>query len=949
MNHDPNDVKNGELDQTRLTAYALDQLEGAERAAVEARLADSDRSHHTVEEIRALAAEVSNAADLEPLPPRSPELLAVLEQYLPNEEESEMNAKPEPSPQKAPRQGRRRSTLIWAAAVCALVAAIPGYVLISGSLRRSLQSVAVREPAPEASADAYDAMRSGSEEFSYKESGGVRFADGEPRSDVARLQDATPAAGQSSSMALGKQGQVAGDSSGVAIGERPFQVFGRRVDENLSKPSSAAMPEEGKSLGVANETRGISAKKSVTLGMEATEGVFSADLDIPFSQGETGGMMGSMDMGMGMGGMDMMMGEPSSSAKYVGQKAETTTESGPAPLAVIDDKAPAPAAGKRPVMLRGSLGDLNIDGMATIPPASPAPGLPSAMERQLAVDAGSPVQIETLEQLNVGFLRGEAKKGKPKDKLRMMVTPRVVMEEEAEPKDEFGMELWLKDSRLNGRKEGLTEEEEETRIVSGRYLYRRSPSNEQYDPIVENKFLSAADHPESTFSVDVDSASYANVRRFLDSGRLPPPNAVRIEELVNYFRYDYPQPDDEVPFSVNMETAQCPWETEHRLVRIGLKGREIDPEQRGPSNLVFLLDVSGSMRDENKLPLVQYAMGMLVDQLTEDDRVAIVTYAGNAGVALDSTSGEKRKKIRRAIDNLSAGGSTHGSAGIVMAYDQAMQHFVKGGTNRVILCTDGDLNVGLTTDDELVKLITQQAKSGVFLTVLGFGSGNLKDSKMEKLADKGNGIYAYVDGRREARRVLVEQMAGSLVTIAKDVKVQIEFNPAEVASYRLIGYENRIMAAKDFDNDKKDAGEIGAGHTVTALYEIVPGSADSGGNLGRELKYQRKTGSKLTKAAASGELFTLYLRYKEPEGEESTKLKFVQKDSDKRFGQASADFRFASSVAAFGMLLRGSQYAGDLSWSAAEEFAAGSLGEDPGGYRNEFLELIHRAGELRSR
>ena len=306
------------------------------------------------------------------------------------------------------------------------------------------------------------------------------------------------------------------------------------------------------------------------------------------------------------------------------------------------------------------------------------------------------------------------------------------------------------------------------------------------------------------------------------------------------------------------------------------------------------------------------------------------------------------RRSRRAIDNLSAGGSTHGSAGIVMAYDQAMEHFVKEGTNRVILCTDGDLNVGITDDNELVKLIGQQATSGVFLTVLGFGTGNLKDSKMEKLADKGNGIYAYVDGRREARRVLVEQMAGTLVTIAKDVKVQIEFNPAEVKSYRLIGYENRIMAAKDFANDKKDAGEIGAGHSVTALYEIVPGDGKSGGELGRELKYQRKTGRELTEAAASGELFTLHLRYKEPDGKKSKLLEFVQKDSDKPFGQASADFRFASSVAAFGMLLRGSQYAGDLNWSAVEEYAAGCLGEDPGGYRNEFLELIHRAGELRS-
>ena len=556
-----------------------------------------------------------------------------------------------------------------------------------------------------------------------------------------------------------------------------------------------------------------------------------------------------------------------------------------------------------------------MGGMGGMPMINRVPRL-ADVELKAYARPASPGEIETLPDLDVIILKGNAKDAES--------VRRLIEQKERRARRPMG-------------------------IGAGSQYNRLSPGTEQYDPIVENPFLSAAENPQSTFSVDVDTASYANVRRFLDSGRLPPPNAVRIEELINYFRYDYPQPDDEVPFSVNMETAQCPWDTEHRLVRIGLKGREIDPQQRGPGNLVFLLDVSGSMRDENKLPLVQYAMGMLVDQLTEDDRVAIVTYAGEAGVALESTSGEKRKKIRRAIDNLSAGGSTHGSAGIVMAYDQAMQHFVENGTNRVILCTDGDLNVGITDDDELVKLISEQATSGVFLTVLGFGSGNLKDSKMEKLADKGNGIYAYVDGRREARRVLVEQVAGSLVTIAKDVKVQIEFNPAEVAGYRLIGYENRIMAAADFANDKKDAGEIGAGHTVTALYEIVPGGTDAGGELGRELKYQRKTGRELTEAAASGELFTLALRYKEPEGEKSKLLEFVQKDSDKDFGQSSADFRFAASVAAFGMLLRGSEHAGDLDWSAAEELAAGSLGDDPGGYRNEFLELIHRAGELRSR
>jgi Ca-activated chloride channel family protein len=385
------------------------------------------------------------------------------------------------------------------------------------------------------------------------------------------------------------------------------------------------------------------------------------------------------------------------------------------------------------------------------------------------------------------------------------------------------------------------------------------------------------------------------------------------------------------------------------LLKIGLKGREIDREQRGLSNLVFLLDVSGSMSSQNKLPLVKQAMQLLVEQLTEDDRVAIVTYASNAGLRLESTCGEYKEDILKAIDGLHAGGSTHGSAGIQMAYEQAAKHFISEGVNRVILCTDGDLNVGITRDDDLVQFIEDKAKTGVFLTVLGFGTGNLKDSKMEKLADKGNGTYAYIDNLREARKVLVEQMTGSLVTIAKDVKIQVEFNPAEVMAYRLIGYENRVMAARDFDDDRKDAGEIGAGHTVTALYELVPAGSEYPAAGERPLKYQRVPEENLTDAAQSGELLTLRLRYKEPDGEQSRLLEFSVKDEGLRFGQASPDFQFAGAVAAFGMLLRGSKYAGNATLAAVEEYAVSGLGDDPQGYRAEFVDLIRRARQLSSR
>jgi Ca-activated chloride channel homolog len=500
----------------------------------------------------------------------------------------------------------------------------------------------------------------------------------------------------------------------------------------------------------------------------------------------------------------------------------------------------------------------------------------------------------------------------------------------------------------------------------------REQSGEQYDSIIENLFLSPLQQPLSTFSIDVDTASYGNMRRFLTSGRLPPRNSVRIEELVNYFRYDYPQPKDKTPFSVNMEVAECPWREGHLLLRVGLKGKEVHRSERPQSNLVFLLDVSGSMSDENKLPLLKTAMKLLVGELGENDRVSIVTYAGEAGLKLPPTRGHEQTKINRVIDSLSAGGSTNGSAGIELAYEQAAAYFVPGGTNRVILCTDGDLNVGVTSDEALVRLIKQKAAGGTFLTVLGFGEGNLKDAKMEKLADNGNGMYAYIDSVREAKKVLVEQLTGSTITIAKDVKIQIEFNPAQIAAYRLLGYENRVLAAQDFNNDKKDAGEIGAGHTVTALYELVPVGAMSEAapaRLGTDpLKYQQPGANVLPEkrrtvvdSAAPGpglvpangetssELLTLKLRYKEPDGDTSKLLEYPLKDRGHSFNSASPDLQFAAAVASFGMILRGSEHRGSSNLAAVAEIASAALGDDKGGYRAEFVDLVRKAQSLGSR
>lgn len=480
---------------------------------------------------------------------------------------------------------------------------------------------------------------------------------------------------------------------------------------------------------------------------------------------------------------------------------------------------------------------------------------------------------------------------------------------------------------------------------------------EQYDSIVENTFKSTDGLGAlSTFSIDVDTASYANVRRFLTHGQRVPPNAVRIEEMVNYFDYDYPQPEGDDPFSVNMELATCPWNTNNKLLRIGLQGKEIHRDERPAANIVFLLDVSGSMRSEDKLPLLKSGFQLMVNALNENDTVSIVTYAGNAGVVLEPTSGDQKRKINDAIEQLQSGGSTNGSAGIEMAYELAQRHFIKDGSNKVILATDGDLNVGVTSDQELVKLIKNKASEGVFLTVLGFGTGNLKDSKMEKLADNGNGVYAYIDGVREAHKVLVEGMSGSLVTIAKDVKLQLEFNPAEVKSYRLIGYENRVLAAKDFDDDKKDAGEIGAGHTVTALYELVTvDSPETDATAPEGLKYQKPSQKDVAKDddendlenVKPGELLTLALRFKQPDSETSTRSEYTLKDEDNSFSSASGDFRFASSVAAFGMLLRGSEHRGTATSQWVRETASGAIGDDTSGYRSEFIDLVRRFNSAR--
>ncbi|MGB0864682.1 MAG: vWA domain-containing protein [Saprospiraceae bacterium] len=446
-------------------------------------------------------------------------------------------------------------------------------------------------------------------------------------------------------------------------------------------------------------------------------------------------------------------------------------------------------------------------------------------------------------------------------------------------------------------------------------------SGESYAEIVENDFLSAKENALSTFSIDVDRASYSNMRRFLNQNQLPPKDAIRIEEMVNYFKYDYPQPTDEHPLSITTEFAECPWNAENRLVSIGLQGRLVDTENIPPMNLVFLIDVSGSMGDD--IVMMKEAFKMLVNKMRPEDKIAIVTYAGASGLALSPTSGNNKRKILAALSRLQSGGSTAGSEGINLAYKLAKKNFVKGGNNRVILATDGDFNVGVTGDEALVSLIEKRREEGVFLSVLGFGMGNYQDAKMEQLADNGNGNYAYIDNIDEAKKVFVTEMSGTLYTIAKDVKLQLEFDSKYVESYRLIGYENRLLANEDFDNDAIDAGDMGAGHTVTALYEIVP-----------------------AQNTTNKDLIDIKFRYKQPEGNVSQLLQVKATDKGGDWSNASLNTRWAASVASFGMVLRDSKYKGNATFDSVKDWAKAAKGADLDGYRGEMIGLIESASVL---
>ena len=468
-------------------------------------------------------------------------------------------------------------------------------------------------------------------------------------------------------------------------------------------------------------------------------------------------------------------------------------------------------------------------------------------------------------------------------------------------------------------------------------------NTEEYDRIYENSFKTVVQNPLSTFSIDVDNAAYSNLRRFLNHNQLPPKDAVRIEEMINYFNYDYPQPEGQHPFSFTNEVAPCPWNSAHKLVHIGIQGKSLDYENLKSSNLVFLIDASGSMGSSNKLPLLKKSLKLLLNELNDNDRVAIVAYAGSAGLVLPSTKASKKATILNALDRIESGGSTAGGEGIRLAYKIAKENFMGNGNNRVVLATDGDFNIGVSSTSELVRLIEDKCKDDIYLTICGFGMGNYKDGRMEQISNAGNGNYFYIDNIKEAQKVFSKEMRANMFTIAKDVKIQIEFNPNQVKGYRLIGYENRVMNDEDFNDDEKDAGELGAGHTVTALYEIIPHNSEEQIKTHDDLKYQKTTA---TSDSKSNEMLTIKFRYKQPKADESILISHTISDGELALKDASNNFKFSAAVTGFGLLLRDSKYKGNTTYNMIKSLAKQGLGDDVNGYRQEFVNLVETASLL---
>ena len=580
--------------------------------------------------------------------------------------------------------------------------------------------------------------------------------------------------------------------------------------------------------------------------------------------------------------------------------------------------------------------EFNVKGIVKDNKNRPLPGVTIVIQNTTKgtvtnMDGKFSLKVKKGDILNISFVGMESQKFEVTDSSFI----NIVLKEDAPEISEVNI-ISSYGTKKNIQIRGLNSLSHRKQSQISKEKYNRPNNHESYANIDENGFKSSTNNPLSTFSIDVDRASYSNIRRFINNGQKVPKDAVRIEEMINYFSYKYPQPEGKDKFSINTEYSVCPWNENHNLLHIGLKGNEIPEDELPASNLVFLIDVSGSMSSQNKLPLLKKSFKMLADKLRDNDKVAIVVYAGAAGIVLPSTKGSEKSLIKNSLTKLKAGGSTAGGEGIKLAYKIAQENYIEGGNNRVIIATDGDFNVGSSNDYDMERLIKEKKKSGIFLTCLGFGMGNYKDSKMEILANKGNGNYSYIDNIQEARKTLINEFGGTMFTIAKDVKIQIEFNPQLVQAYRLIGYENRLLNNEDFEDDKKDAGELGSGHTVSAIYEIIPLGVKNKFTKEISLKYQKNKPVK----AVKNELATIKLRYKNPESQKSELATKVIDSKSKRINQSSENLRFASSVAMFGMLLRDSDFKQGCSYNKVINLASSSNSYDPEGYKAEFIRIV---------
>lgn len=869
----------------RLTAYALGELEGSERTEIEQLLAASPEARAELAEIQEAVGLLQTQLASEPAPELTAEQRQRLEQHIVAQAASE-------SPAARPD-----------VRVAAIVSVSPRrtWVAVAGSLAASAVAVAIMLPAMQQSREASRPRATANNDTTKmsKESESLVAANDAPAVKA---------------LALGME---------ESLGERQLSESGRRLAARENAGQSSAGATLSKKPAESERLR--DARKDRSLGLDGlVEHEAKQQTSLSTAPADPAGTLPAPTRTASVTNAPGMAGKPTTFNGLNGTPTPKAAAASAPDLAPIVTKGAEMRGGQRRSIVAGqpeqskTADDFSFSREKKKAGSGPAEGKPFAdLAKSEARQADAKASKEVAE---------------------------LALKSDAEPKDRYRVVLDRLQSDISEKLQQKVADKVST--------------NESYDAISENDFATPLEQPLSTFSIDVDSASYANTRRFLTQGQLPPADSVRVEEFVNYFRYDYKQPAAGEAFSVTADVAPCPWQKDNYLARVGLKAKDIDKSKRPPTNLVFLIDVSGSMQPANKLPLVKRGLTLLVEEMGEQDHIAIVTYAGDAGVKLPGTKGSDQLQIMQVIDGLHAGGSTNGASGISLAYEQALRSFNKEGENRVILCTDGDFNVGISSDDELVKLIQAQAKSGVFLSVFGFGMGNLKDSKLEKLADKGNGHYGYIDDLNEARKVFNEELVGTLYTVAKDVKLQVEFNPLTVGAYRLIGYENRALAAQDFNDDTKDAGEIGAGHTVTALYEIVPAGHWPKAGKVDDLKYaavekkrdeaaRADAKSKLAPDVAD-DLFTVKLRYKQPNAETSARtVDYVVDDiAGKKDVVPNRDLMWAASVANFAMHLRHSKHAGSWTLEDIIETAAGAKGEDPTGRKSEFVDLVKAAQRL---